>query len=80
MVNALKQNFLPLAPGQYGKSMKCSTQWRHQVTEGKRGFEAERARALGALHSLQSKMKLAAEKRRETHFLSNKEKKKWIEN
>ena len=31
------------------------------------------------LRSLRSKKKLAAEKRPETHFLSNKEKEKWIE-
>jgi len=31
------------------------------------------------LRSLRSKRKLAAEKRRETHFLSNGEKEKWIE-
>jgi hypothetical protein len=37
-------------------------------------------RALGALRSLRSKKKLAAEKRQETHFLSNEEKEKWIEN
>jgi len=42
-------------------------------------LEAERLRALGAMRSLRSKKKLAAEKRRETHFLSNKEKEKWIE-
>ena len=47
--------------------------------EGKSGLEAERVGALGALHSLRSKKKLAAEKRRETHFLSNEEKAKWIE-
>jgi len=28
---------------------------------------------------MKSKMKLAAEKRQETHFLSNEEKDKWIE-
>jgi hypothetical protein len=36
-------------------------------------------RALGELHSMRSKKKLAAEKRQETHFLSNEEKEKWIE-
>jgi len=41
--------------------------------------EAERIRALGVMRSLRSKKKLAAEKRRETHFLSNEEKQKWIE-
>jgi hypothetical protein len=33
----------------------------------------------GALHSLISKKTLAAENRGETHFLSNEEKEKWIE-
>jgi hypothetical protein len=42
-------------------------------------LEAERVGALGALPSLRSKKKLAAEKRRETHFLSNEEKETWIE-
>jgi hypothetical protein len=41
---------------------------------------AERDRALGALLSLRSKKKLAAEKRQETHFLSTEVKEKWIEN
>jgi len=34
---------------------------------------------MAALRSLRSKMDLAAEKRRETHFLSNQEKGNWIE-
>jgi len=42
-------------------------------------LEAERVQALGALCSLRSKKKLSAEKRQETHFLSNEEKKKYIE-
>jgi len=42
-------------------------------------LEVERVRALGAFHSLRSKKTLAAEKRRETHILSNEEKEKWIE-
>jgi hypothetical protein len=45
----------------------------------KNGLEAERIRALGALCSVRSKKKLAAEKRRETHILSNEDKEKWIE-
>jgi ssDNA-binding replication factor A large subunit len=49
------------------------------VNEGKSGLEAERIRALGALRSLRSKKKLAVEKRRETHFLSNEHKEKRIE-
>ena len=40
---------------------------------------AERIRALGALRSFKSKKKLAVEKRRETHFLSNEGKEKGIE-
>jgi hypothetical protein len=42
-------------------------------------METKRVRYLGALRSLRSKKKLAAEKRRETHFLSNDEKEKWIQ-
>jgi hypothetical protein len=79
MVNAPKKNFSLLPAGRHGKSTKRSTQRCHQVNEGKSGFEAERVRALGALRCLRSKKKLAAEKQRETHFLSNEEKEKWIE-
>ena len=79
MVNAPKKNFSPLPAGRYGKLTKRSTQRRHQANEGKSGLEAERIRALGALRSLRSKKKLAAEKRREMHFLSNEEREKWIE-
>jgi len=79
MVNALKKNFSPLLAGRYGKSTKRSTQRHHQANEGKSGLEVERVRSLGALHSLRSKKKLAAEKRHETHFLSNEEKEQWIE-
>jgi len=79
MVNALKENFSQLPGGRYGKSAKQLTQPRHHVNEGKSGLEAKRVRALGALRSLGSKKKLAAETRRETHFLSNEEKEKWIE-
>jgi len=42
-------------------------------------LEAERIRAPGALRSLRFKNKLAAEKQHETHFISNEEKEKWIE-
>jgi len=79
MVNAAKKNFSPLPSTRYGISTKRSTQWRHQANEDKSGLEAERVRAVGALRSLRSKKKLAAEQRRETHFLSNEEKEKWIE-
>jgi hypothetical protein len=79
MVYAPMMNFSPLPAGRYGKSTKRSTQRRHQADEGKIGLEAERIRPLGALRSLRSKKKLAAEKRREPHFLSNKAKEKLIE-
>jgi hypothetical protein len=78
MVNAPKKIFSPLPACRNGKSRKRSTQRRHQANDGKRGFESERVRALGALRSFRSKKKLAAEKRRKTHFLSNKETEKWI--
>jgi hypothetical protein len=79
MVNAPKKNFSPLPTGRYGKWKKRSTQRRHQENEGKSGLVAESIRVLGALRSLKSKKKLAAETRRETHFLSNEENEKWIE-
>jgi len=79
MVNALKKNFSPLPAGRYGKSTMRSTQRCHHANEGKSALEAERVRSLGVLRSLRSKKKLAAEKRREMHFLSNEEKEKLIE-
>ena len=79
MVNAPKKNFLPHPAARNGKSKKRSTQRCHQANEGKSGLEAERVRALGALSSLRSKKRPAAEKRRETHFLINEEQEKWIE-
>jgi len=79
MVNAPKKYFSPLPAGRYGKWTKRSTQRRHHANEGKSGLGAERVRALGALRSLRSRKKLAAEKRRETHFSNNEAKEKWIE-
>jgi hypothetical protein len=79
MVNAPKMNFTPLPAGRYGKSTNHLTQRRHQANEGNSGVEAERFRALGALRSLRSKKKLVAEKQRETHFFSNEEQEKCIE-
>jgi len=79
MVNAPKINFAPLPPGKYDESSKRSTQRRHHANEAKSGLEAERVRALWALHSMRSKKKLAAEKQRETDYLCNTEKEKWIE-
>jgi len=79
MVNAPKKIFSPVLAGRYSKSTKRATQRRHQANEGKSGLEAETVRALGAFRSLRFKKKLAAEKQREMHFLSNEEKEKWIE-
>jgi len=79
MVNAQKQNLLPLPAGKYGKSTKHSTQWRHEANKGKSGLEAQRVRALGSLRILHSKKKLVVEKRQETYFLSNEEREKLIE-
>jgi hypothetical protein len=79
MVNAPKQNFSPPPAGRYSESTKRSTQLRHHANEGQSGLEAERVQAIGGLCSLKSKKKLAAEKQRETHFLSNEAKEKWIE-
>jgi len=79
MVNAPNKNFSPPPAAKYGKSTKKATRRRHQANGGKSGLEAEQVPASGALRSLRSKKKLAVEKRQETHFLSNKEKEKWIE-
>jgi hypothetical protein len=79
MVNAPRKIFSRLLEGRYGKSTKRSIQRRHHLKEGKSGLEEERIRALGALRSLRSKMKLAAEKLRETHCVSNEEKEQWIQ-
>jgi hypothetical protein len=78
MVNPPKMHCSPLPAGKHGKSTKRSTQLHDNAKEGKSGFQAERVRALGALCSLRSKKKLAAEKQCEMHFLSNEEKEKWI--
>ena len=78
-VNAPKKNLSPLPAVKYGRSTKHSTQWHHHPNKGKSGLEAEWVRALGVLRSLWSKKKLAVGKWRETHFLSNEEKEKWIE-
>jgi len=74
MVNALKKKFSLLAAEQYRNSTERSTQRHHQANEGKRGLEAERVRALGALRSLRSKRKLVAKKQQETHFITNEAK------
>jgi len=79
MVKAPEKNLSPLPAGKYGKSTKHSTRQHHDGNKSKSGLEAERVQALGTLCSLRSKTKLLAEKRREMHFLSNKEKEIWIE-
>jgi len=79
MVNAPKKNVSPLPAGRNSNLTKRSTPRRHQANEGKSGFDAEGVRALGALRSLRSKKKLAAEEQRETHFLSTEETDKCIE-
>jgi len=79
MVNGLKKNFAPLPASRYGKLTEWSTQQHYQVNDGMGRLEAVRVRALGVLGSLGFKKKLTAEKRWETHFLSNEEREKWIE-
>jgi len=79
MVNARKKNFSPLPAGNYRNSTKRSTRRHHQANDGESGSDADRVRALQALHSLGSKKKLAAEKLQEMHILSNEDKDKWIE-
>jgi hypothetical protein len=79
IVNALKKNILPLPAGRYSKSTKRSTQRPQQANECNCGLEAERFRSLGASRCLRSRKKLAAEKQGETHFISNEEKEKWIQ-
>jgi hypothetical protein len=78
MVNAPKKNISPLPAGRYGRSTKRSIQRRQQAIEGKSGLEEDRIRAVGALRSLKSTKRLAAEKQREMHLLSNEQKEKWI--
>jgi hypothetical protein len=79
MVNASKKKFLPLPRCRYGKSTKRYIKRRYQGNEGKSSLQAERVQARGALCSLTTKTKLAAEKQQEMHFLSNEEKVEWIE-
>jgi hypothetical protein len=78
MVNAPKKNLSPILAGKYGKPTKMSTRRRYQANTGKSSLVADRVRALAALRSLRFKQKLTAEKRKETHFLSDAEKEKWI--
>ena len=49
------------------------------MNKGESGWEPDRVRALGALRSCRSKKQLSAEKLWETHYLSNEERDKWIE-
>ena len=79
MVNPPIKKLSPLPARKYGKSTKKSTRRHHQANKGKSGLEAEKVRVLGALRSLQSETKLWAENGRETHFSSNEDRAKWIE-
>jgi len=79
MVNALKKNFSPVLAGKYGKSKKLSIQRHHHANRDISSLEAQRVRALEEYRSSQSKTKLVGEKRHETHFLSNEEKERWME-
>jgi len=79
MVNDPKKNHLPLPARKYGTLTKKSTWQHHQANKGNSGLEAQIVPALGGLRSLRSKKKLWAEKRPETHCLSNEENEKWIE-
>jgi hypothetical protein len=78
LVNAPTKNFSPHPARKYGKSTKHSTQQYHPANEGESGFKAESIRGLGAMYSLQSQKNLPAETWRETQFLCNREKEKWI--
>jgi len=79
MVNAPEKTFSPLPVGKYSKSTKHSAHRRHQANECKSGLEEAWTRAWRGLHILRCKTTLSAEKRQETHNLSNVEKEKWIE-
>jgi hypothetical protein len=79
MVNASKKNFSPLPRCRYGKSTKRYIKRCYQGNEGKGSLQAERVQACGALCSLRTKKKLAAEKQQEMHFITNEEKVEWIE-
>jgi len=78
MVNAPKKKLSPDPVRTYVKSTNQSTPQCHQENERKRDFEAECVRALEALWSLWSKMKLSAVKWWDTHCSSNKDEEKSI--
>jgi hypothetical protein len=65
--------------GKYGESTKWSTQHHHRGNEGNGNLVSERAQAVEALRRLRSKQRLAAEKWRQIHILSDEEKGQWIE-
>jgi len=77
--NAPKTNVLPLPAGKYGKSTTRSTRQHHQANEGKCGLEAGSVWALGTLRSFLSKKRLSVGNQWETHFWSNHETEKCIE-
>jgi hypothetical protein len=79
MVNDPKKIFLPLVAGKHGKSAKQSERRRNQANIRKCGLQAVRDETLGPWRRVQSKMKVSAEKRWETHFLRDEGKEKSIQ-
>jgi len=79
MVNVPKRNLSPLPAGKYRKLTQRSTAQGHRADKGKRGLEAEQVRAIRALCGMRSENKLEVGKQQETDFVSNEQKKKWIE-
>jgi len=78
MVDAPKENHLPLPTDRYGSSTKPSTQRPRQTNQGKSRLQAKMVQALRALRGLQSKKKHVAKTRREMPCWINKKKEKWI--
>jgi len=72
-------NILQLLAYKYIKLTIRSTRRHHQAKEAKSCLQAVSVRAIGAWGSMQSKIKLAAEKRRQTFVLSKIQKREWIE-
>jgi len=79
MSNSPKRILSQLPADTHGKLTMHSTWWCHQATSDKFGFEAESVRALGALPSLRSNNKHAAEKQQEMQFLSKADKEQWFD-
>jgi len=79
MVYPPGEDFSPLPVGKDGQYTMWCTQKRHQVNDGKSGLDVERLRVLGSVCSLRCNKNLAMEKQCKTHFSSNHEKEKLIE-